>query len=171
MRTILSLFVLLVATVLACGQAAAQGWKPEVDPSKVTSFKDFQTLDMASFALYKERDDESHKKHVANDDRVFVEYLKIRRAALEELRSLDRDHYLEWLDAREIEDHEKVRVLQSTIPALAAYEQKRSAAYKVYQTKKDASYKEYAALKDAAYKVYQEESRLLRKAYQALPPE
>jgi hypothetical protein len=169
MRSLTLTIASLVASAFISTHAIAQEWKPEVDTSKVTSYKSFKELDLSAYKLFIQRDNKSYAEYVEIDRRYFKEFREKRMVALMEFRSSDRPNYVEWLDAREVEDSAKEAMLDQTIPALKVFRNKQREEYKRYEVQRDAAYETYKAKKQNAWDVYQKETESLNKAYLLLP--
>jgi hypothetical protein len=158
----------LLTAVLFTGPAAAQDLKPQVDAAQVTSWATYQALQSFSLVRKRDRETENYKASEAKKTGHFMEYETARLAALRELRTADRSHYLEWLDAKALKDDAEVLRLQATIPAIAAYVKKQEAAWRESSRKIDIAAEEKTAKDAVVQRVYEEEQRLLREAYDAL---
>ena len=144
------LLAVLLAAVAAFQPAIAQG-----SAQPATTFASLQAAKSAAWKEYTRTKSAAWKQYTADKTAAYKAYRVLEAQELQKLRSSTYDQYLSWIDAEKIGDFDKVRKLEKTVPAIAAYKKVTDAKFAEYDAADKKSFKAYEAADTAAFKVYE----------------
>lgn len=126
----------------------------KIDTSKVKTFDDYYTLEQKLFNEYYNL-----------EQSAFSDYYTKEQSALMVIREKHYAKYLEWLDAKKMNDFEKLMAIESS-PEFAKYVLVKKTEYKKYKENKKSLYKAYEQIKKISYKEYAQKKASAYQAYQ-----
>jgi hypothetical protein len=155
------------SSLVADNPDASLEFKSQVNASAIHSFDDYDKAKSAAWKRYDDRKMKAWKEYDEAKNKALRELAEFDTAELLKVRDSNRQAYYEYIDAEKLNDFERSRLLEKSVPELAEYKRLTSEKYQAYAKVDEDAYKRFKTIDKNAYKVYGVEESTAYKAFTA----